>query len=61
MDEDENLRKPAAHEVGMALDSLSIDELQERIAVLEGEIERLRQAITQKSETRSAADAVFKF
>lgn len=60
MDEDDDTRKPAAHEVGMTLDSLSIDELQERIAVLEGEIERLRQAIAQKTETRSAADAVFK-
>jgi uncharacterized small protein (DUF1192 family) len=60
MDEDEVRRAPV-HEVGMALDTLSVDELIERIAILKDEIARLEQAIETKNHSRSAADAVFKF
>jgi len=58
--EDESGKKPTAHEVGMVLDSLSIDELEGRIEVLEQEIIRLRGAIKNKTETKTAAEAVFK-
>jgi uncharacterized small protein (DUF1192 family) len=59
MDE-EDVKRPTAHEVGMALDKMSVDELQQRIAMLEREIERLRSAIAAKQQSRAAADAFFK-
>ena len=52
--------KPPAHEVGQALDTLSVDELEERIALLRGEIERLDQARKAKSAASVAADAFFR-
>jgi uncharacterized small protein (DUF1192 family) len=58
---DEQLRpKPAAHEVGQDLSALSIAELDDRIEVLEREIERLREARGRKEESKSAASAFFK-
>ena len=59
MDEDEKRETPP-HVVGMVLDSLSIDELEARIAMLEAEIARLQQAISEKSASRNAAEAVFR-
>lgn len=58
--DDEPVKKPV-HEVGMVLDTLSVDELEERITLLESEIERLRQAIVHKKHSRNTADSVFKF
>ncbi|MBU1175221.1 MAG: DUF1192 domain-containing protein [Alphaproteobacteria bacterium] len=58
--DDEPIKKPV-HEVGMALDTLSVDELEERIVLLAGEIERLKLAIMRKKDSRSVADSVFKF
>jgi uncharacterized small protein (DUF1192 family) len=58
--DDEPIKKPA-HEVGMVLDTLSVDELEERIALLTGEIERLKSAIAAKKASRNTADSVFKF
>ena len=60
MDEDA-ISKPKGHEVGMVLDTMSVEELQERIAMLEQEIVRLRAAIEARNKTRNAADALFKF
>lgn len=60
MDEDD-IRKKPVHEVGMVLDALSIEELNARIALLREEIARLESAIATKTESRSAADAVFRF
>ncbi len=60
MDDDEIRKKPKAHEVGMVLDAMSVEELRERIALLEGEIIRLREAIAAKEKTRSAAESLFK-
>ncbi|WMT86327.1 DUF1192 domain-containing protein [Pelagibacterium sp. 26DY04] len=60
MDEDEVRRQPV-HEVGMPLDALSVDELTDRISLLQNEIARLERAIESKNASRSAADAVFKF
>lgn len=61
MFDDDRASRPATHEVGMTLDALSVAELEARIALLEGEIERLRAAIEARGKTRTAADAVFKF
>lgn len=52
--------KPAVHVVGEALDALSVDELDVRIAALHAEIARLEAARTQKAATRAAADAFFR-
>lgn len=59
--DDEVLRKPKAHEVGMMLDTMSIEELEQRIGLLEGEIARLRAAIDARGQTRKAAESIFKF
>lgn len=59
--EDEQVRKnPTSHEVGMALDALSVSELEQRIALLEGELARLKAAIEARGNTRKAAEAAFK-
>ena len=59
-DEEQRRKKPVAHDVGMVLDTLSVSELEQRIALLEGEIARLRAAIDAKRKSKSAADAFFK-
>ena len=41
-------------------EELSIEALEERIAELEAEIERLRDLIAKKQQARGAADSVFK-
>lgn len=58
---DEEIKKPKGHEVGMPIDTMSVEELNERIGLLEGEIARLRGAIDARGATRKAADAAFKF
>lgn len=60
MDE-EAVKKPKAHEVGMPIDTMSVEELADRIALLEGEIARLKAAIDARGATRKAADSIFKF
>lgn len=57
---DEPIKKPRAHEVGMVIDTMSVEELSERIGLLELEIVRLRAAIDARGATRKAADAMFK-
>lgn len=61
MFDDEEVRKPKAHEVGMPLETMSVDELEDRIALLKEEIVRLEQAIGARKNTRAAADSLFKF
>jgi len=46
--------------VGEDLSALSAHELEKRIAVLEAEIARARDALRSRSATKSAADAFFK-
>lgn len=60
MDE-EQIKRPVSHEVGMRLDTLSVVELEERIALLEAEIARLRIAIEAKGQSRREAESAFKF
>ena len=61
MFDDEPVKKPKGHEVGMLIDTMSVEELTDRIGLLEAEIERLRAAIAARQKTRNAADALFKF
>ncbi|HEY8575693.1 MAG TPA: DUF1192 domain-containing protein [Devosia sp.] len=57
---DEEIKKPKGHEVGMPIDTLSVEELSERIGLLEGEIERLKGAIDARVATKRAAESAFK-
>ncbi|KPQ11027.1 MAG: putative small protein containing a coiled-coil domain [Saliniramus fredricksonii] len=60
---DETVRPQAQarnHVVGQDLSTLSIEEIDERIAALRQEITRLEQMRAQKQASKSAADAVFK-
>ncbi len=61
MDDDDDMPvKKTVHEIGTALDKLSVDELEERIALLGGEIERLKLEVDRKRASRGAADSIFK-
>lgn len=60
MDDDDRPKKLLAHEIGMSLDDMSIEELTARIEILKSEIERLEVAIKEKSASRSAAESFFK-
>ena len=51
---------PLALLVKQDLDPLSVDELHERIGILEGEIARVRATIDRMVNFRASADAVFK-
>jgi uncharacterized small protein (DUF1192 family) len=53
-------KKKLAHEIGEPLDTISADELRERIGLLEAEIARLRTAADAKEASKRAADAFFK-
>jgi uncharacterized small protein (DUF1192 family) len=53
-------KKPAEIALGEDISAMSAFELEERIARLESEIARCREAIAARSVTRSAADAFFK-
>jgi uncharacterized small protein (DUF1192 family) len=58
--DDEEIRRPAAHDVGMGLDAMSVEELRSRISLLEQEIVRLRLALDARERTRSAAESLFR-
>lgn len=58
--DDEPVKKKTVHEIGQDLAVLSIAELDERIALLKSEIDRLEGAKASKGAHRSAADAFFK-
>ncbi|MEX1180763.1 MAG: DUF1192 domain-containing protein [Cucumibacter sp.] len=60
MDDEDAQRRPKPHEIGMKLDTLSVDELNERIRQLEVEIARLKAAIRHKSASRDAAEVFFR-
>lgn len=59
--DDPEVKRPTAHEVGMGLDAMSVEELQSRITLLEGEIARLKVALEARQKSRQAADSLFKF
>ena len=60
MFDDEEAKKPKGHEVGMPIDAMGVEELQERIAMLTAEIARLEAAIAARLRTKAAADSLFK-
>lgn len=60
MFDDDTVKKPRGHEVGMPIDTMSVEELEERIDLLKAEIGRLEQAIAARNKTRSEAESLFK-
>jgi uncharacterized small protein (DUF1192 family) len=58
--EEELPRPKKAHEIGADLSLLSVEELKERIAVLQAEIARLETAVRGKEASRSSAATFFK-
>ncbi len=60
IDEDDRPRPKVTHEIGQDLTLLSVAELEARVALLKGEIERLEGDIAKKRSTRAAADQFFK-
>ena len=59
-EDDDKPRKKITHEIGQDLYLLSVEELTERIALLNAEIERLREAMKKKRASRDAASNFFK-
>ena len=57
---DEEPRRKIVHDIGQDLSLLSVEELTERIALMNSEIERLQQAVTKKRASKDAADSFFK-
>ncbi len=60
MFDEERPAKPKTHVVGEDLATLSVDELEARVAQLAAEIERLRSAIARKRASHTAAQSFFK-
>jgi uncharacterized small protein (DUF1192 family) len=60
MFDDDAPKKKRTHEVGMLIDTMSVDELEERIGLLEAEITRLRDAIAARRKTKDEANSLFK-
>jgi uncharacterized small protein (DUF1192 family) len=52
--------KASAHDIGQDLSTLSIEELDERVGLLEREIARLKEARAKKEASLAAASAFFK-
>ena len=59
MADDETRVRAASHEIGQDLYALSLEDFDERIAVLKAEIARLEEARRQKAAQRAAADSIF--
>ncbi|MCP3396662.1 MULTISPECIES: DUF1192 domain-containing protein [unclassified Bradyrhizobium] len=59
-EDDDKPRKKISHEIGQDLSLLSVEELTERVALLNTEIARLEEAATRKRASRDAADSFFK-
>lgn len=59
-DDESEPRKTVSHQIGQDLSLLSVGELQERIALLLSEIERLKAAEASKRASRDAASSFFK-
>jgi uncharacterized small protein (DUF1192 family) len=60
LEEDDRPKKKPVHEIGQDLALLSVEELSDRISVLNDEVARLRAALEKKQASRSAADQFFK-
>jgi uncharacterized small protein (DUF1192 family) len=60
IDEDDRPKKKVAHDIGQDLALLSVEELNDRISLLNDEVARLRAALEKKHSSRSAADQFFR-
>ena len=58
--DEEPTKKAMAHEIGQDLSALSVHELDERMGILQAEIERLAAAKARKTASLAAADTFFK-
>jgi uncharacterized small protein (DUF1192 family) len=59
-EDDDKPRRKISHEIGQDLSLLSVEELTERIALLNAEIERLQAAMKKKQASKDAANSFFK-
>ena len=59
-EDDDRPRRKISHEIGQDLSLLSLEELNERVALLKSEIERLEAAATKKRASKDAANSFFK-
>ena len=59
-EDDDRPRKKITHEIGQDLSLLSVEELNERVALLTAEAERLREAAARKRASKDAANSFFK-
>lgn len=59
-DDDDKPRKKVTHELGQDLSLLSFEDIEDRIAALAAEIERLKADAARKRASRDAANAFFK-
>ncbi len=59
-EDDDRPKKKIVHEIGQELALLSVEELNERMALLKDEIVRLEQARAKKLASRMVADQFFK-
>jgi uncharacterized small protein (DUF1192 family) len=57
---DEPRRIVSGHEIGQDLSMLSVNELEERVEMLEREVARLKEAKAKKESSLAAASAFFK-
>ena len=60
IDDDDKPLKKLSHEIGQDLTLLSVEELRQRIDLMQEEIARLEADIARKQATRSAAEQFFK-
>jgi len=60
IEDEDRPRKKISHEIGQDLSLLSVEELAERIALLQAEIERLEAASARKRASKDAANSFFK-
>jgi uncharacterized small protein (DUF1192 family) len=60
IEDDDKPRKKITHEIGQDLSLLSVEELSERMALMNSEIERLQTAMAKKLASKDAANSFFK-
>ncbi|MBR1220862.1 DUF1192 domain-containing protein [Bradyrhizobium sp. U87765 SZCCT0131] len=60
IEDDDRPKKKISHELGQDLSLLSVEELDDRIALLREEIVRLEAALGKKKASRDAANQFFK-
>ena len=60
IEDDDRPSKKISHDIGQDLSLLSVEELTERIALMNSEIERLQAVMTKKRASKDAANSFFK-